>query len=365
MPKTVFISWSGQRSGDVANALRQGLEEIFKPKYLQVWLSAVDMKPGDRWLAEISDTLKKATFGILCLTPENLAQPWIHFEAGAISKAVGDPTSVCPYLYEVDVSALNKSPLGQFQAVKSNNKEANKKLVASLHAHLDEEIYPPKALEATFNEVFNEVWLQLEKSLSNIPPLTAVQPSELSDRKILEEILKSVRGADVRGADVRRNLEELGKREEDRCLRRDELTTAMSSVIMWVFDELNLTYNPRSKSKVDFEIVIHEQKVLIETKIGIEEDLRSEQSQNYLRAALDQIKGAREKEGYGNASAIIVIPDYPDVAGQLNDNQYLAGLLELSREQYLTNLLFCKITNLKKHLSDMLAKVPTSSDSRA
>jgi hypothetical protein len=322
MPKTVFISWSGQRSGYIAKNLYQGLLEIFPPAHLRIWLSAVDMKPGDRWLDNISHILEEANYGILCLTPENLARPWIHFEAGAISKAVGS-SSVCPYLYEVEESSLHQSPLGQFLAVKYNNKEANKGLVEALHGLVDTPIYPPPSLEAAFDAM----WLKLEERLSRTPSLTAVQPSERNDRDILEEILKSVRGADVHSY-----LEELGKSLEDRSLGRDELPTALNTVVQWVLQEIDPGYT--RGNVVDYEIAIGGQPVLIESKMG------NLGNQGYLQATLDQVKEARnESTSKSNARAIIVIPDYPDDVAR-----------ELNRKPPLDKLYFCQATKLKEHL---------------
>ena len=39
--------------------------------------------------------LSPASYGIICLTPENLASPWIHFEVGALFKGSGE-SHVCP-----------------------------------------------------------------------------------------------------------------------------------------------------------------------------------------------------------------------------------------------------------------------------
>jgi hypothetical protein len=91
MPKTaqmmIFISWSGARSAHIAKALKECLSDIFPSEYLEIWLSE-EIEAGKRWSEEISKKLEEANFGILCLTLENFNQPWILFEAGAISKVV-------------------------------------------------------------------------------------------------------------------------------------------------------------------------------------------------------------------------------------------------------------------------------------
>lgn len=91
----VFISWSGERSRWVADALRDWLPAVLQS--VKPWMSA-DIKKGTRGQTTISDKLDKVKVGIVCLTPENLQEPWILFEAGALSKAVDKNSYVCTYL---------------------------------------------------------------------------------------------------------------------------------------------------------------------------------------------------------------------------------------------------------------------------
>src|SRR5262249_25941930 len=82
----VFISWSGDRSRLVAEALKEWLPAVIQT--LEPWVSSVDIAKGTRSLEEIHLQLRDSEFGIICLTPENLKAEWIHFEAGAIAKAL-------------------------------------------------------------------------------------------------------------------------------------------------------------------------------------------------------------------------------------------------------------------------------------
>ena len=108
----IFLSWSGERSKSLATALRDWLPLILH--YAQPWLSDKDISAGDRWGLEIGKELEESSFGIICLTQENLGAPWILFEAGALSKIVL-VNSVCPYLLDVEYSDIG-GPLSQFQA---------------------------------------------------------------------------------------------------------------------------------------------------------------------------------------------------------------------------------------------------------
>src|SRR4051812_6219646 len=82
----VFISWSGERSKAVAEALKEWLPVIFQD--LDAWVSSHDIKAGERWESEIGGQLETTDLGILCLTGDNLTAPWLLFEAGSLAKSV-------------------------------------------------------------------------------------------------------------------------------------------------------------------------------------------------------------------------------------------------------------------------------------
>jgi hypothetical protein len=67
-------------------------------------------------LEKISAELEGASLGILCLTRDNLASPWLLFEAGALSHRFGT-RRVCPFLFGLQPTELT-FPLAQFQATK-------------------------------------------------------------------------------------------------------------------------------------------------------------------------------------------------------------------------------------------------------
>lgn len=83
----VFISWSGDYSGKIAIALREWLPSVIQ-SLEQPYVSSEDIAKGSRWNAEVTKELENSCFGIICLTPENLIAPWLHFEAGALSKII-------------------------------------------------------------------------------------------------------------------------------------------------------------------------------------------------------------------------------------------------------------------------------------
>jgi len=81
-------------------------------------MSSSSIDPGARWSSELSAALRDLQFGIICLTPDNLNEPWIHFEAGALSKTIVE-SYVVPYLFSFPPTQLS-GPLAQFQAVQAD-----------------------------------------------------------------------------------------------------------------------------------------------------------------------------------------------------------------------------------------------------
>ena len=111
----VFISWSGDVSKEVATALRDWIPNVLQ--YVKPWLSNHDIPSGTRWPQQLGSQLQDLKTGILCLTPDNVAAPWILFEAGSLSKALDD-SLVCPYLFGLEPTAV-EWPLAQFQLERS------------------------------------------------------------------------------------------------------------------------------------------------------------------------------------------------------------------------------------------------------
>src|SRR5262249_20279544 len=110
-----FLSWSGKKSHDAANALKPWLEKVLGG--VQVWMSDHDIEAGTPWGTSLHEQLRHADFGILCLTPENLSAPWVLYEAGALA-ASSRAGCVVPYLLGVAPETLTP-PLSLFQSAEA------------------------------------------------------------------------------------------------------------------------------------------------------------------------------------------------------------------------------------------------------
>ena len=152
----VFIGWSGDRSKEVAKAL-----SIFIPKVLhgtKCFCSEYDILAGDDWRRKLWEHLDLSFFGIFCITHENIAKPWIHFEAGAIECAVRD--SFCAFLLEVDSQQLT-APFEKQQKV-SATKNETQKLILDINAKSPN---PLQNINKIIDE-FNAHWSSLSNSIS-------------------------------------------------------------------------------------------------------------------------------------------------------------------------------------------------------
>ena len=183
MSTKVFISWSGDRSKQLASALRDFLPEAFQD--CEAWMSEHDISAGTRWGHELTGQLSESLIGVVCLTPENLSAPWLLFESGALAKSISE-SRVIPY--RLGLSATDVPfPLAQFQGV-DVDEVGSRKLLSSLNAVRDKPM-PDDRLD----RIFARWWPDLAKRIQSIPALTNAGPKPRSDRALLEEVLELVR----------------------------------------------------------------------------------------------------------------------------------------------------------------------------
>jgi hypothetical protein len=140
---TIFICWSGTRSRAIAEAVEDLLKDC-----------GVDDKKIDRsdhiekgtvWSDWIRDRLRDAKAGIVCLTPENVRSPWMHFEAGALAVGLSPKSKDLPgdfdqrrlftLLHGVTGAEIN-GPLSAYQATSTTRREMAQ-MVSAIKSILD------------------------------------------------------------------------------------------------------------------------------------------------------------------------------------------------------------------------------------
>ena len=164
----VFISWSGERSNALARALADLLPSAADG--LNVWMSEHDIEAGSRWAGQLDAVLARCNFGVLCMTHDNVAAPWVMYEAGALAKSMSE-SRVVPYRLELDAEDV-PLPLAQFQGVDAD-KAGTKSLLWSLNLARDKPLG-----RSDFDTQFEEWWPKLEQRIAAIPPPEGPTPKE-------------------------------------------------------------------------------------------------------------------------------------------------------------------------------------------
>jgi len=179
----VFISWSGEQSFEIGKVFGKYLPCIIQscdPFY------SPEMERGIRWFKEIGEKLEETNVGIICLTKENLTEPWILFESGALAKNI-EKSRLCTFLYDLEHTDIT-DPLAQFNHT-PNTKEGILKLLKTINSKLDTPLS-----EKVLEETFDTWWPKIERDLSEIPKPSEIEEEPLrKDREILDEILEKVR----------------------------------------------------------------------------------------------------------------------------------------------------------------------------
>jgi len=181
----IFICWSGPVSKKVAELIYNWLQNMFH--VVKPWLSEYDIDKGDHWNDVLDSKLQNSNFGLVCLTPDNLNNPWVLYETGSISKSLKGRTWTLLYrLKPADI----KGPLSRFQHTVAEKNDILQ-LVQSINHILDNESLNEKRLLSQFEKW----WPDLESGLDGINNsiIEASTTKPRSDREILEEMLEILR----------------------------------------------------------------------------------------------------------------------------------------------------------------------------
>ncbi len=152
------------------------------------YVSSEDIDKGARWSTDIAKELEGSTFGILCVTRDNINAPWLTFEAGALSKTM-DKAFVTPFLFDIKRSEVD-GPILQFQSTIFQKGDI-KKLIKTLNKACDKDKLSDEMLDKAF-----DVWYPtLEEELKKIKMEQEVKDTEqvqLSGESIPSEILEEI-----------------------------------------------------------------------------------------------------------------------------------------------------------------------------
>lgn len=184
----VFISWSGNYSREVAEKLKMWIPSVIQS--VDIFFSPDDIGKGENWDNVLSKELNDCNFGIICLTPENVSAPWIHFEAGALAKTLDSRLS--SVMFGINTSDV-KGPLSRFQNTKFEHDDFFK-LLQDIN---DVSENPLKSEHLNYS--FNALWEHLTKEIEPIikkyenASTTPKVPPKTNDSDAIQEILSIVR----------------------------------------------------------------------------------------------------------------------------------------------------------------------------
>jgi TIR domain len=182
---SVFISWSGKRSGAIAKVFSEWLADGFQ--FTEPFLSK-DIGAGERWSTVLAEALDNSYFGIIILTRENLHSDWILFEAGALAKHLGK-SRVIPCLVDVEPSDV-MLPLNAFQCVRLPS-ELKKVLTALNDAQPDP--WDGSKVDRLFSKFEPLFRVDFEKALAEHPTALPDKGQPSNTELMLQEVLQIVR----------------------------------------------------------------------------------------------------------------------------------------------------------------------------
>jgi hypothetical protein len=202
----VFISWSGDLSKQLGEAIRNWLPSTLQ--YVEPYFTPSDIEKGAKWATEISAELAETKICIIILTRDNLDSEWIMFEAGAISTVV-EKARVCPIVFDMEPTDV-KGPLAQFQATKFIEDDFSK-LIFAINSAAGDQKLKDERVRAVFKKWWPDLETDVKAILNRAKTSTALKPTaELrTEKDLLEETLLLMRNLTSSQRNVEKNMEGL------------------------------------------------------------------------------------------------------------------------------------------------------------
>lgn len=186
----VFISWSGERSHAIAEALHAWLPKVLQT--VEPFISSEDTDKGSRWIVRLSEELEQAKYGIVVVTAENREAPWLLYETGALSKRVTQDF-VTPFLVDLRPGEVDP-PLGLLQATEPTLEDVQR-MMGTIN-----KLNEPPLDESLLNETVERWWTDLSERIASLPATRSKTPPKRPPEVMIEEVLEVVRSLDRRFA---------------------------------------------------------------------------------------------------------------------------------------------------------------------
>jgi hypothetical protein len=164
---SIFICWSGDRSHDLARALKVLLTATLKTQPDSDVFISDDIEKGASWFDSIDTQLQTSRAGVVCLTAENLESPWLHFEAGALAQGLArqPPRNRLFTLLHGVTGAELHGPLATYQATTTTRSEMTAMIrsIASVHGEAN-----PPAAESRQLVIADSDWETFDAALKTL-----------------------------------------------------------------------------------------------------------------------------------------------------------------------------------------------------
>jgi ubiquitin-like protein Pup len=192
----VFISWSGPLAQEIAQHISKFLPNViqaFKP-----WMSENDISAGSFWVDEVMKGLQNARVGLVILTPENLNRPWLHYEAGYLTRYIRSGQGlVSPILINLEASALT-GPLSSLNSTEFK-KEKFEKLMKDMNQKLERPV-PDPVLGDSFEAFWGRLKEQVDASVAKANSSGSLE-KKFNQEDVLTQIQANVRELAARSID--------------------------------------------------------------------------------------------------------------------------------------------------------------------
>lgn len=186
----------------VAIALRDWLPQVIQQ--VDPWVSSEDIAKGTRGSDSITKELAGTGQGVVCLTRHNVSEPWINFEAGALSNHASG-SRVRTVLFDLEVAQV-QGPLSDFQHTNISDKHQVKQFLDSINESCESPLREAQ-LEKSLDKYWPDLVTELDKIRESPSAERAVsEPRKRTTDEILTEVLERVRMVE---RDNRRILDEL------------------------------------------------------------------------------------------------------------------------------------------------------------
>ena len=199
----IFICWSGTWGKNAAEQIKKWLcEDVLEAvlKDSSDVLVSGDIAKGVVWFEELSKFLDQASAALVCLTRDALRSPWVHYEVGAIAKALCEnQASANGYTRQAPVFTLLlgvkpgevDGPLAAFQSTSADDAKDTRRLIDDLTLVLPAGRRPSNQWRDALDGRWPDTWRRLHERLKGIakPSLAEVFPDfdRLFRRKTFQE----------------------------------------------------------------------------------------------------------------------------------------------------------------------------------